>query len=80
MANYGFFKGRMKKTRYLGSACSGTDGTANRTLTHTKALGNDSFISVGGRFFHLTDDYTVSGAVVTFLGIIDNTDIIQVMA
>lgn len=80
MASYGFYRGRTNKTRYLGSACSGSDGAANRTLTHTKQFGTDSMIVIGGRVMHLTDDYTVSGAVATFLVNIDNTDVIMVIA
>lgn len=71
---------RLRKTRYLGSDCTGSDGTANRTLTHSKPLLSDSFIYINGKMLHLTDEYTVVGAVVTFLPVIDNTDIMVVMA
>jgi len=65
-------------TLYDGSSLSGSDGTINRTLTHTKAMLNNSLLFVGGRVMFVTEDYTVSGAVITFLGFMDDTDKIVV--
>lgn len=71
---------RLRKTRYLGSACSGTDGNPNRVLTHSRTLLSDSFIYINGKMMHLTDEYSVVGNAVTFLGAIYDADIIVVMA
>jgi hypothetical protein len=71
--------GRLIKTRYAGSACSGTDGATNRTLTAARPLLSDSLIYINRAMMHPTDDYTTSGAVITFLNNIDNTDAIVVM-
>ena len=62
------------KTSYDGSDCSGSDGTANRTLTHTSDLTSSHKIFVGGTYLHETSDYTYTGAIITFIIIIDNTD------
>lgn len=73
-------RARLAKTRYLGSACTGLDGAASRTLTHSKPLLSDSFIFINGRMMHLTDEYTVVGGVITFIAVIFDTDIIVVGA
>jgi len=72
----------LTKTLYAGSDCSGVDGAVNRTLTHSMTMGSSSMIFIGGRvmLFGGANDYTVSGAVITFLINIDDTDIIQVMS
>ena len=73
-------RSRLKKTRYLGSSCSGTDGDVNRTLAHTRSLLSDSLIYINGRMMHEIDEYSVSGATITFLGQTYNADIIVVVA
>jgi len=80
MVQIGITRAPQKKTNYVGSACSGSDGAVNRTLTHTRFMGNNSLVMVGGRFLQITTEYTVSGAVITFLISIDNTDNIMVFA
>jgi hypothetical protein len=79
----GFIKrARLAKTVYAGSSCTGTDGTANRTLVHSKALLSDSLV-INGRAVLISgagNDYTVSGTTITFLGVIFDTDTIMVVA
>ncbi len=73
---------RQQKTIYLGSACTGTDGTANRTLVHSKALLQDSLV-INGRAVLISgagNDYTTSGTTITFLNPIFNSDTIMVFA
>lgn len=61
-----------------GSNCSGSDGATNRTLTITEGpLLDNSMVYVGGRLLHPTEEYTLSGNVITFLIAIDNTDYIR---
>ena len=67
------------KTRYLGSNCDGSDGAINRTLTHTGNILDSSLLWVSGRILHPTDEYTVSGAIITFLVEIFNDDIIHLL-
>jgi hypothetical protein len=71
---------RTKKTLYNGTSCTGADGAVNRTLVHTKALASDAQVIVGKATLMDTDEYTVSGATITFLIPIDNTDRIMVIA
>lgn len=78
---FSYIRRRLNKTRYVGSTCSGSDGTTGRTLTHTTALNTDHAIFINGRYMHQTDEYTISGLVITFASVaIDNSDIIVVMA
>lgn len=63
-----------------GSDCSGSDGAANRTLTITEGPVLDNIqIVIGGRVLHPTEDYTLSGNVITFLVNVDNTDYIRLI-
>ena len=65
----------------LGSVCTGTDGTVDRTYV---ILDNNVFsiinIVVNGTSLMAGagNDYTFTGTTVTFLNIIDDTDIIQI--
>ena len=72
---------RQQKTVYLGSACTGTSGAANRTLVHSKPLLNDNLVIVGRStlIYGAGNDYTVSGATITFLNNIFNDDTIMVV-
>ena len=75
-------RAKANKTVYAGSSCTGTDGASNRTLVHTKALLTDSLV-INGRavlIYGAGNDYTVSGATITFLGAVYNTDTIMVVA
>jgi len=75
-------RSRLQKTVYAGSSCTGTDGTANRTLVHNKPLLSDSLV-INGRAVLISgagNDYTVSASTITFLGIVFNTDTIMVIA
>jgi hypothetical protein len=75
-------RARLQKTVYAGTSCTGTDGAANRTLVHTKALLSDSLV-INGRAVLINgagNDYTVSGATITFLTPVFNTDSIMVLA
>lgn len=76
----GISRSRLRKTRYLGSACTGSDGNPNRVLTHSRPLLSDSFIYINGRMMHETDEYSLSGADVTFLSVTFDADIIVVGA
>ena len=69
------------KTNYLGSDCTGSDGAANRTLVHPSTINRDNIINVNGTIFieGATEDYTYSASTFTFLGNIDDTDVIQVV-
>ena len=71
-----------QKTVYAGTSCTGTSGTANRTLVHSKALLAGSLVIVGRSvLIHgAGKDYTVSGATITFLNPIFNDDTIMVFA
>ena len=64
----------------MGSACTGVDAAVNRVLTNFKPLLSDSFIFINGRMMHETDEYTVSGADITFLTNTFDADIIVVGA
>ena len=66
------------KVTYAGSACTGADGDVNRTLTHVKVLTTGNLVLVNGLVLTENVDYTVSGAVITFLINISNTDSITV--
>lgn len=72
-------RSRLIKTRYAGSACTGSSGDTNRTLTASRPLLSDSLVYINRAMMHPTDDYTSSGAVITFLNPIDDTDAIVVM-
>jgi hypothetical protein len=73
-------RGRLQKTVYSGSDCSGVDGAVNRTLTHTKPLLSDSLIVIGRSTLIPVEDYSVAGNVITFTLNVDNTDKILVIA
>ena len=71
-----------QKTVYAGSSCTGTDGASNRTLVHSKALLSNSLV-INGRSVLIHgagNDYTVSGATITFLNPVFNDDTIMVFA
>ena len=66
----------------VGSNCSGSDGTANRTLTLSSNVSPvSSVVIVNGTGLHEGSgkDYTISGNVITFLNVVDNTDNIKVV-
>lgn len=65
---------------HVGSDLSGTDGTANRTLTIVGVVEAYASVIVNGRVLHPTNDYTVSGSVITFLVVMDDTDTIRVIS
>ena len=70
-------KARPKVTPYSGTDCSGT-GSLDATLTHTKNA-EHALISIGGTTLMKDLDYTVSGAVFTFVGIVvEDSDKLQV--
>ena len=75
-------RAKANKTVYAGSSCTGTDGASNRTLVHSKALLTDSLVIVGRStlIYGAGNDYTVSGATITFLNPIFDTDTIMVVA
>jgi len=75
-------RARLTKTVYAGTSCTGSDGAANRTLVHSKALLSDSLVIVGRAVlvYGAGNDYTVSGGTITFLNPIFNTDTIMVVA
>jgi len=66
-----------------GASCTGSDGTTNRTYVLPDSSGvlttgvdiviNGTSLMEGG-----ANDYTISGSTITFLNIVDNTDIIKV--
>ncbi len=66
-----------------GSDLTGTDGTANRTYTISDSgvLSDGMQLSINGTLLHegASYDFTVSGSVITFLNIVDNSDIIQII-
>jgi hypothetical protein len=61
----------------LGSNCTGTDGTANRTyvLTNANYYSVIEFLKQGAAM-HETIDYTISGNTVTFIVIVFDSDVI----
>lgn len=65
-----------------GSDLSGSDGTANRTYTLTySTVSHDSVqIVVNGTSLHKGSglDFTIAGQVITFLNIVDNSDVINI--
>lgn len=61
--------------RKKGSDADGNSGNTNRKLTLAQAP-NNLLVHLNGQLLTLTEDYTVSGADVTFLGAIDNDDFI----
>lgn len=61
--------------RKRGSDCTGTSGTANRTLVLANTPIN-LMVYVNGVLQTLTEDYTLSAATITFLNVIDDTDFI----
>jgi len=65
-----------------GADCSGSDATANRTYTISDVgiLSSGMDIVINGTSLHegATYDYTLSSSVITFLNIIDDTDIISI--
>ena len=78
--NYGISIARPRPFNYNGSDCTGSDGAVNRTLTVSRNVGSDALVVVGGRVLMDTNEYTTSGAVITFLVEIDNSDKIMVKA
>ena len=73
---------QMNKTVYDGSALTGVDGDANRTLTHERTLLAGSMV-ISGRavlFEGAGLDYTVDNKTITFLIPVYNDDKIMVIA
>jgi len=75
----------MVQENYVGSDCTGDDGSADRTLTisNTSETNNDDFrVFVDNSFLHLSIDYTVdhneSGTVITFLNYLWNSQEITI--
>ena len=65
-----------------GASCTGGDGTANRTyvLPEFDVISGGMVININGTTLHhgSGNDYTLSGSTITFLNIVDNTDIIRI--
>jgi len=65
-----------------GASLTGSDGTANRTYTmsYSNPLAAGVDIIINGVTLHqgAGKDYTVSSSVITFLNIVDNTDVITI--
>lgn len=75
-------RARLTKTVYIGNVCTGTDGATNRTLVCTRPLLSDSLV-INGRAVLISGagkDYTTSGATITFLIPVFDTDQIMVLA
>jgi hypothetical protein len=75
--NYGISIARPRTFNYNGSDCT-LNGA--RTLTVSRNVGSDALVVVGGRVLMDTNEYTTSGAVITFLVEIDDSDKIMVKA
>jgi len=69
--------GKQEWLTYAGSDCTGSDGATGRTLTLTKLVDIDTLVKVG-KVLSTDTEYTQQGYAITFLGAIDNTDIIKV--
>ena len=71
-----------KTISIAGSGLTGTDGTANRTYTisDTNVLTAGMSIIINGTSLHIGSgkDYTVSSTTITFLNIVDDTDVITI--
>jgi len=67
------------RDRKDGSDATGSDGDTNRVLTLSATPSFMIHIFVGGAPLHHTDDYTVSGADVTFLNALFNSQKIEVV-
>lgn len=67
----------------LGSACSGSDGAVNRTLTLSESTIKSSGMMIikNGTGLHAGagKDYTLSSNIITFLGNVDDVDNIRVI-
>lgn len=55
-----------------GSDCSGSNGETNRILTLKNTPNTLALVGVGGQILTVTNDYTISGDEITFLGKIFN--------
>ena len=72
----------VNKENKLGSDCSGSDGTTNRTLTLTEPRILEVItLCVNGTVLHEGAglDFTRSTNIITFLNIVDNTDKIRIV-
>lgn len=67
------------RDRKNGSDCTGQDGATNRVLALSATPNFIISVEVQGRVLHNTNEYTLSGANLTFLGNIDNSDVIEVI-
>jgi hypothetical protein len=74
------FGGITTSVVYDGSSCTGNDGETGRTLTHSITLGTNTIVMRNRAFLIPDIDYTKTGAIVTFIIYIDNSDKILVMA
>lgn len=61
--------------RKRGSDLTGSNGATGRTLVLVQIPLN-LLVFLNGQLLTLTEDYTLSSATITFLGIIDDTDFI----
>lgn len=61
--------------RKRGSDCTGTSGATSRTLVLANTPQN-LLVFLNGQLLTLTEDYTLSTATITFIGVIDNSDFI----
>ena len=70
-----------KKTDYTGGDCSGSEGDANRELTHTKTIESGNIVIIGGAILMegASKDYSRSANVITFHLYINDSDVIQVI-
>ena len=64
--------------RKKGSDMTGTDGATDRVLTASDTP-TSLMVWLNGQLLTLTEDYTVSGTSVTFLGAIFDADFVTLM-
>lgn len=70
----------MTTITFLGSSLSGTDGATSRTYTLGQSPNSNSIIIfVNGLLVHPTYDYTLSGAVITFVNSMWNDSVITII-
>jgi len=63
-----------------GSDFSGSDGDSNRTvtLTNTPLTSGTALIYINGRLIHKTQEYSISGSVLTIIGALYDNSYIDV--
>ena len=74
---YGGSGGLLKVEQFAGSDFSGSDGDSNRTVTIGQSV-TDVRVLVQGRVLHKTQEYTLSGATLTIIGALYDSDIVDV--